>query len=298
MVRASLGQLSVWQARVVGRRCALLRNLVFGIAARELSGLMSKIELRDDEERLVAQVSAPMKSAARPRRRPKIIGMVGKGGGGKTSTAISLSLAAERAGLRVAIIGLDPQKCIHAWWTIRNRNDVPVASMTTTEAIGFIKSGKAEQLDLLIVDCGKDPSAGLGDLVELFDMALLPMRPSFLDINVTRNWVDWLSRHDTPHVVLINAAPPRRRLPGQRTNTIPPRVQESPLVRDTREALRLAKFRVWKGQLSYLHGMMSAIGRGRGFIEVMPEGPAALEIQWLLHDLGEELGICRRQHNA
>ncbi len=136
--------------------------------------------------------------------------------------------------------------------------------MTTTEAIAFIKTGRAEHLDLLIIDCGKDPSAGLGDLVELCDMALLPTRPCFFDIDVTRGWVNWLSRHKTPYAVVINAAPPRRRLPGQPANVDPPRIQESPLVRETREALKDEKFRVWNGQLSYLHGMMYAVGRGAG----------------------------------
>ncbi|RYG87795.1 MAG: hypothetical protein EON59_06385 [Alphaproteobacteria bacterium] len=216
---------------------------------------------------------------------------VGKGGGGKTSTAIQLALAALRAGLRVAIIDLDPQKCTYAWWRIRNRNDVPVSSMTTTEAIAFINSGRAGGLDLLIIDCGKDPGAHLGELADHCDMALLPMRPCFLDIAVTRDWVQWLARHKTRHAVIINAAPPRRRLLGQPEDVIPPRVQESPLVRETRDALRDEQFRVWKGQLSYLHGMMYAVGRGRGFIELRPEGPAAREIQWLLRDIARELGI-------
>ena len=240
-------------------------------------------------------MSAAMNSAAvkKTTRRVKIVGMVGKGGTGKTSTAINLALTAQRAGLRVAVLGVDSQKCIHAWWTIRNRDDFSVATMTTAEATAFITSDQAEKLDLLIIDCGKEPSAGLGNLVELFDMALLPMRPSLLDINVTRSWVYWLSRHKTRHAVLINAAPPRRRLPGQPMNVYPPRVQESPLVRETREALRDEKFRVWNGQLSYLHGMMYAVGRGRGLVELQPEGTAALEIQRLLRDLEKELGIGR-----
>ena len=56
MVRASLGQLPVRQARVLGRRCALLCNLVFELAARELSGPMMKSDLKEDEARLLAQV--------------------------------------------------------------------------------------------------------------------------------------------------------------------------------------------------------------------------------------------------
>lgn len=240
-------------------------------------------------------MSAAMHSTAvkKTTRRVKIVGMVGKGGSGKTSTTINLALTAQRAGLRVAVLGVDSQKCIHAWWTIRNRDDLSVATMTTAEATAFMTSDQAQKLDLLIIDCGKEPSAGLGDLVKLFDMALLPMRPSLLDINVTRSWINWLSRHKTRHAVLINAAPPRRRLPGQPTNLYPPRVQESPLVRETREALRDEKFRVWNGQLSYLHGMMYAVGRGRGLVELQPEGTAALEIRRLLRDLDKELGIGR-----
>jgi len=55
MVRASLGQVPVRRARVLGRRCALLCNLVFELAARELSGPM-KSDLKDNEARLLAQV--------------------------------------------------------------------------------------------------------------------------------------------------------------------------------------------------------------------------------------------------
>ena len=36
--------------------------------------------------------------------------------------------------------------------------------MTAAEAVAFIKSGQAQVYDLLIIDCGKDPSAHLGEL--------------------------------------------------------------------------------------------------------------------------------------
>lgn len=212
--------------------------------------------------------------------RPKLLVLLGKGGGGKTSTAIHLALAALRRKLRVAIIDLDAQKCSETWRKVRGRGDVPVSSMTAAEAVAFIKSGKAVY-DLLIIDCGKDPSAHLGELVGLGDFALVPMRPSFLDLSVTLDWIKWLRAHKTSYAVVLNAAPPRRRLLNQPAG-LSPAIQESPLVRQVRAVLNQRTVALWRGQITHLHGIIEAISVGRGLVEVAPNHPVSQEIDQLL----------------
>lgn len=218
-------------------------------------------------------------------RRPKVLLLVGKGGGGKTSTAIHLALAAQGRELRVAILDLDAQKCSKTWRRIRNRDDVAVSSMTVSEAIAFIKSGVAHDYDLLIIDCGKDPSAHLGELVDLGDLALIPMRPSFLDLPVTIDWVKWLRAHQTIFAVVLNAAPPRRRLPNQLTGDTSPELRDSPLVRQVRDVLLQKKVPVWLRQISHRHEVIEAIAKGRGLVELAPNHPVSQEIEDLLDTL-------------
>lgn len=213
--------------------------------------------------------------------RSKVLLLLGKGGGGKTSTAIHLALAALRRKLRVAIIDLDAQKCSETWRKIRGGGDVPVSSMTAAEAVAFIKSGQAQVYDLLIIDCGKDPSAHLGELVGLGDFALVPMRPSFLDLSVTLEWIKWLRAHQTSYAVVLNAAPPRRRLLNQPAG-ISPAIQESPLVRQVRAVLNQRTVALWRGQITHLHGIIEAMSVGRGLVEVAPNHPVSQEIDQLL----------------
>lgn len=218
-------------------------------------------------------------------RRPKILLMIGKGGGGKTSTAIHLALAALQLKLKVAMLDLDPQKCTQSWRRMRQSGDIPVRSMTVGEAISLIRTGGVNDYDLLIVDCGKDPSAHLGELARLADLTLLPMRPTFFDLSVTLQWTRWLAARGARFAVAINAAPPRRRLPGQSPNADPPLTRESPFARQVRAALRERDIKLWSGQITQLHGIMETISMGRGIVEVAPDHPVSEEIRQLLRHL-------------
>lgn len=218
-------------------------------------------------------------------RRPRVLLLVGKGGGGKTSTAIHLALAAQGRELRVAILDLDSQKCSETWRKIRDRDDVAVTSMTVAEAMSFLENEEAQDYDLLIVDCGKDPSAHLGELVDVADFVLVPTRPSFLDLPVTLRWVKWLRAHNTHYGVVLNAAPPRRTLPNQPADATSPKIQDSPLVRQVRAVLTERKIPVWRRQISHLHGIIETIAKGQGLVEVAPNHPVSQEIARLLDDV-------------
>jgi chromosome partitioning protein len=216
---------------------------------------------------------------------PKVLLLVGKGGGGKSSTAIHLALAALKRKFRVAILDLDFQKCSETWRKIRNRDDVAVNSMTLAEAVSFLENAEARDYDLLIVDCGKGPSAQLGAVVDVADFVLVPTRPSFFDLPVTLDWIEWLRAHQTSFAVVLNAAPPRRRLPNQPADGTSPKLRDSPLVRQVRDVLIQKKVPFWLRQISHRHGVIETIAKGRGLVELAPNHPVSQEIEDLLDTL-------------
>ena len=83
----------------------------------------------------------------------KTIVMVGKGGGGKTSTAINLAVCARRRGLKVGAIDADPQRSLSLWRAARGTADIPLKPCATEQELtAAVDEGRRNSLDWLIVD--------------------------------------------------------------------------------------------------------------------------------------------------
>ena len=75
-----------------------------------------------------------------------------KGGTGKTTLAISLAVAAERAGRMVAIVDLDPQASASNWGD-RREADSPVVVSAQPARLGHVLgAAKKQGADLLLID--------------------------------------------------------------------------------------------------------------------------------------------------
>src|SRR4051812_47361458 len=139
-----------------------------------------------------------------------------KGGGGKTTLAAHLAVEAlEQKNGPVAIIDTDPQASLAGWWNLRE-----------AEQPAFIKTtlkGFPEQLEALsgagyrvvIIDT---PGADVGftrSILRHCDLALIPSRPSPLDLGTLNRTVEMIEAERKPLMFVLNAVTPRTRISAQ-----------------------------------------------------------------------------------
>jgi chromosome partitioning protein len=194
------------------------------------------------------------------------VALIGKGGGGKTTTAINLAVVARRRGFKVGIIDADPQRSLSHWRVARGGADIPLQrSITEQQLQTTIDLARRSMIDFLFVDMPPAHAAHTFAAIASADFTLVLMRPMLFDLAVARKWIACLRSTARPFAVVLNAAPPRRE------------GVDAPMVRDARGALYSLGAAVWRGQITHRAGIAYASISGRGAAETEPDGPAATE---------------------
>src|SRR5258707_13088317 len=103
-----------------------------------------------------------------------------KGGAGKSTLAINLAVAAERAGEKVCIVDLDPQGTIGNWYNIRT-SETPlviapgtIIHLNLTDLIARLKT---DGFTLVVVDTKGEESHATRGAMQPADLCLIPRRP-------------------------------------------------------------------------------------------------------------------------
>ena len=136
-----------------------------------------------------------------------------KGGTGKTTLALSLAVAAVRAGRTVAVIDLDPQASAGNWADRRALKEAPaVVSAHVPRLQSVIDTARQNGVDLLLIDTpGKSEQAALA-AAKAADLVLIPCRPQIYDIETlaaTKEIIELAGGR--PAFVILNAVPPQGR---------------------------------------------------------------------------------------
>ena len=106
-----------------------------------------------------------------------------KGGSGKTTLAGHLAVQAERAGQGpAALIDIDPQGSLSAWWNGRAA-PTPVFAQTTSERLaGDVARLRDLGIATLFIDTPPALSESISDVVKLADLVVIRTRPSPHDL--------------------------------------------------------------------------------------------------------------------
>lgn len=133
-----------------------------------------------------------------------------KGGNGKStlSSALGVCAANDMTGehaTRVALVDFDPQRSLVQWWNRRGQTDNPkayVGADTPTDAIEGLENVEAP--DVIILDGPPAFITLVDEMVKACDLALIPMKPSMLDLPATVDAIVLAHEAGTPMLCVLN----------------------------------------------------------------------------------------------
>jgi chromosome partitioning protein len=163
----------------------------------------------------------------------RTIAVIGrKGGSGKTTIAVHLAIGLHRRGRATVLADADPQRSSIEVLKAR-RAPGPEGVATAGAKLFALKTGIMRNgAQALVIDTPAVLEEEVAHAVVLADLALLVVRPTFLDLAAAAHTADIIRRLRRPGLVVLNQAPVARE------NVEPPMVKRSI------EALRLLRLPV------------------------------------------------------
>lgn len=192
-----------------------------------------------------------------------------KGGSGKTTITASLAVAAAEAGEKVVALDLDPQGSLAAWGDNRTE-EAPAVDRLGADRLAElpqILAALGEQgFTLAVLDTAGVASTGGNLAMQAADLALIPARPSRLDLQATMPTIETLMRLGMRDrfAFVLNQCPAGRS------------------ARTSEAASGLGMFGVLaEPALTQRADHQDALAAGKGVTEYAPEGKAADELRAL-----------------
>lgn len=131
-----------------------------------------------------------------------------KGGTGKTTLALSLSVAGSIAGLRTFIADLDPQASA-CEWADRRQADAPIVmDAQYARLAGTLKKAEQGGVNLSIIDTPARSSEAALAAAKLSDLIIVPCRPQFFDIRTIQSTAEIIKlAGNKPAIAILNMVP-------------------------------------------------------------------------------------------
>lgn len=192
-----------------------------------------------------------------------------KGGAGKTTVAVNLTLAARAMGIRAVLADADPMRSAHE--VLKDREEAPALLFETSAAklFALTEASRRSGAELLIIDTPAAPEADVAEAVKVADLCLAVARPTYLDLAAAVLSVAVIQRLGREGLIVLNQCAPARA------------GQEPPSVLKAFEALRFANLPVAPTAVRARMIYQTAFAQGRSVLEIDEEGTAAREVRAL-----------------
>ena len=205
----------------------------------------------------------------------KILAIVNqKGGPGKTTLAVHLSVAAASAGLTTALIDLDPQASAAKWSDKREKDSPVVISAHSTRLPQVLKSAEENGVELCILDTAPTIEKPAKDACQAADMAIIPCKPGIFDLEAMGSTVQIAHSANVPTRVVFNSV----------------RARSSKLIQ-AQKAIEIYDVPYAPCIIGDRVAFSHAVIDGRTAQEYEPSGKASREIQALYRYIAKEMGV-------
>ena len=133
-----------------------------------------------------------------------------KGGTGKTTLALSMAVAAHRAGRTAAIIDLDPQASASNWGDRRKANQPAIVSAQPARLPQILEAAEESGADLIVIDTPPRAEQAAIAAARAAHLVLVPCRPSIFDLETFSTTLDLIAAVGSkPLAAVLNAVPTR-----------------------------------------------------------------------------------------
>jgi chromosome partitioning protein len=201
-----------------------------------------------------------------------------KGGTGKTTVAAQLAVAWAGRGRRVALVDLDTQESLSAWYWLRREMhgddaDNIILHESTAGRLAMLLSRLKPDHDLVIIDSPPHTKTEAQVAIAKADLVVTPVQLSPMDLWATKPTLALAEKERVPALLVLNRVPPRGNMPAA-----------------VRDAIRQKKLPVARTTLGNRQAFASSLMEGRGVTETEPSSAAAAEVMALASELSRRLG--------
>jgi chromosome partitioning protein len=226
--------------------------------------------------------------ATQPGHVMKVLAIInGKGGVGKTTLSTHLAIAAERLGLIVAVLDLDPQPSSAMWHGDRNaigaQPSPSVIACSAAELPLRIRQAREQEADLLILDTPPRVEGEAPEAAKYADAILIPTPPKPIDVKALPQTIQLARASKKPFFVVLNNAPVQGLEVDEVTASL------------TSHGIEVAPFILHSRKAFYSH-----MQQGETAADFDPGGKAAAEILGLVLWVAERVGLFtnKQKYNA
>lgn len=200
-----------------------------------------------------------------------------KGGAGKSTLAAHLALAWALRKKSVALVDIDPQQSLAAWYAAREEQLGEDATGITFEAVTGWRAARtveklAENHDFVLIDSPPHADTDARVAVRAAGLVLVPAQPSPLDVWATLPTLELAQKEKSAALMVLNRVPPRANLTAQMMT----KLGDYPV--------KVAKSTIGN-RVAFADAMMS----GRTALETKPSSIASKEIRALANELTKKI---------
>jgi chromosome partitioning protein len=195
-----------------------------------------------------------------------------KGGSGKTTLAAHLAVRADLAGAGpVGLIDSDPLGSLAAWWQARESPTPAFAATTLARLSADIETLRLEGCKLVIIDTPPAINVAIQRVIDMAELAIVPVRPSPHDLRAVGGTADMVERASCPMLFVLNGVNLRAEITSDAVIQLSARGTVAPVL------------------IQHRTDLATSMTDGRTVCELEPEGPSAVEIGGLWDYLSAQL---------